>query len=174
MRARGGTSNARPYRRVRAGNGGRPMTAPTAGRGVEDAAPYGETRSRICHCEASAHTGRGNPHPPSPTDGCGAGRTSNARPYDGRGRETTQTRSPPSPFPTFSNGNLKTPKFSILNSQFSIRPERAGAGRRGRRPLRTGAGQGGRAMLVPTTGADGKRLKQDRPRPLFQCFQMAI
>ena len=55
--------NDRRYGPVRTGSG----------RGVEDAAPYGETRSRICHCEASAHTGRGNPHPPSPTGGCGWG-----------------------------------------------------------------------------------------------------
>ena len=37
-------------------------------------------------------------------------------------------RNPRPLFPMFSNGNLKTPPFSIFNSQFSIRP--SGRGRR--------------------------------------------
>ena len=34
---------------------------------------------------------------------------------------------PPSPFPMFSNGNLKTPQFSIFNFPFSIVPVRGTA-----------------------------------------------
>ena len=44
---------------------------------------------------------------------------------------------PPSPFPMFSNRNLKTPPFSIFNFQFSIRPPRAACGEQCS-PLRTG------------------------------------
>ena len=68
----------------------RPMAAATGGaggerRGVGDAAPYGGTVSRICHCEASAHTGTlavaiRIPRPLRAGAG-GAQGTSDARPY---------------------------------------------------------------------------------------------
>ena len=74
-------------------------------------------------------------------------RAANGRPYGGCRREAAGVEAPPPygaklpdlslrdqsadwswqsvtpvPFSMFSNGNLKTPPFSIFNSQFSIRP----------------------------------------------------
>ena len=61
----------------------------------------------------------------------GRGVASNARRYGGKvmylslrdqSADWSWQSVTPSTFPMFSNGNLKTPPFSILNSQFSIRP----------------------------------------------------
>ena len=87
--------------RSRAGGGGQwpPLRAGAGGRrGASGTPPPTAGRRRVCHCETSPQTGRGNP----------------------------SLR----PFPMFSNGNLKTPQFSILNSQFSIFNSPAGVERR--------------------------------------------
>ena len=103
--------------------------------------------------------------------GCGGrrrARTAGCRPYGGKVPALSLRASahtgvairnprPPSLFPMFSNGNLKTPQFSILNSQFSIRP----GGRQWRSMTAATAGAAGgagrgRQGAVPTAG--GSRL----------------
>ena len=133
--------NPRPFSMFSNGNlktpqfsirpGGRQWRSKTAatggcGRGVEDAAPYGETRSRFCHCE---------------------------------GRYGPWQSASPVPFSMFSNSNLKTPPFSILNSQFSICRGRGACGGQWP-PLRAGAGgRQWRSMTAATAGADGRQWR---------------
>ena len=112
---RGRAADDRPCRRVRAGSGGTGNPSPTGAAGrahvAVDDRRYG----------LAAAGGAGRPMT-APTGGlqrtgqdrrCGRGRAADDRPY---------RRVHVSPFSMFSNGNLKTPQFSILNSQFSIRP----------------------------------------------------
>ena len=100
----------------------------------------------------------------------------------------------PSPFPMFSNGNLKTPPFSTFNFQFARRGlhvansvrryGRACSGRGAwpadcRRYRRVRAGYGGTGNPSPTGGKRSvpvisSEARNPYPRPHFQCFQMAI
>ena len=64
--------------------------------------------------------------------------------FDCRGRYGPRNPRPPSPFPMFSNGNLKTPQVSILNS-----PGRAAMAVNDRRYGRAQAGSGGRRPRSP-------------------------
>ena len=88
--------------------------------------------------------------------GCGRGggwkRTAGCRPYGGRvpvlslrdqSADWSWQSVTPSPFPMFSNGNLKTPQFSILNFEFAR------------------CGRQWRPMAAATAGADGKRREAD-------------
>ena len=57
---------------------------------------------------------------------------------------------PPSPFPMFSNRNLKTPTFSFFNFQFSI-------------PASPAIGCMWRSMTAATVGCGVRRAVSDRP-----------
>ena len=67
----------------------------------------------------------------------------------------------PSPFSMFSNGNLKTPTFSIFNFQLSILPGRAAAGGACGRQIAGatgGRGERGRLRAVPTGARGGAHV----------------
>ena len=138
-------------------------------RGVEDAAPYGgkvpvlslrdqlciSSGNQICRAEACIF---------GPSLKCAHWR---GNPH------------PPSPLPMFSNGNLKTPQFSIFNSQFSIRPfgvrralDKRPYGGDGARRVRgtAGAGHGGCGVrrVRGTAGRRGRRpLRCKAPRSVI-------
>ena len=79
----------------------------------------------------------------------------NRRRHSERSAAESKNPYPTSPFPMILNGNLKSPKFSILNSQFSIfiSPGRENGGGQWP-PLR--AGERWRPMAAPTGRASGR------------------
>ena len=137
-----------------AGRRGRPMTAPTAGvvrRGIEDAAPHGR-KVPICHCEPVR----------------------------------TLAWQSASPVPFFNVLKWQFENTAIFIFQFSIFNS-PGAGRRGQpmTPPYDGCGQETQGVEEPPPMAGRFRSVIARPvrrlvvairipRPLFQCFQMAI